>query len=133
MQRQRRDWEDLAAEDLYWSILSTPGRRFTSIEAETFFASGEAEVDGVLQRAATFGLPQQLETALDFGCGAGRLTRALARHAQQVVGVDISDQMIAEARQLNADCDRCRFEVNTADDLHAFADMEFDLVYTSIV
>ena len=41
--------------------------------------------------------------ALDFGCGAGRLTRALAARFESVVGVDVADAMLDKARALNAD------------------------------
>jgi SAM-dependent methyltransferase len=40
--------------------------------------------------------------ALDFGCGAGRSTRFLRDLAFDVVGVDISAEMIAQARALDA-------------------------------
>lgn len=37
--------------------------------------------------------------ALDFGCGAGRSTRFLRELGFEVVGVDISEQMLAQARE----------------------------------
>ena len=39
--------------------------------------------------------------AVDFGCGTGRSTRFLQRQGFEVVGVDISDEMIAKARQFD--------------------------------
>ena len=39
--------------------------------------------------------------AVDFGCGAGRSTRFLARLGFDVVGVDISAEMIAKAKELD--------------------------------
>jgi SAM-dependent methyltransferase len=132
-ERQRRDWDDLAAEDLYWSILSDPDKRFEHRAAEAFFASGRTEVDGVLTRAAELGLPKMHGTALDFGCGAGRLTRALAERFDDAVGVDISARMIEEARTINSDCRNCSFELNVAPDLRRFGDASFDMVYSSIV
>jgi ubiquinone/menaquinone biosynthesis C-methylase UbiE len=132
-ERQRRDWDDLAAEDLYWSILSDPDKRFEDRAAEAFFASGRTEIDGVLTRAAGLGLPEAFGNALDFGCGAGRLTRALAVRFDEVVGVDISARMIEEAQALNRDCANCTFELNVAPDLRRFGDASFDGVYSSIV
>jgi len=41
--------------------------------------------------------------------------------------------MIDEARLVNGDCSRCRFEVNVTTDLRRFPDASFDAVYTSIV
>jgi ubiquinone/menaquinone biosynthesis C-methylase UbiE len=37
--------------------------------------------------------------AIDFGCGTGRSTRFLEKHGFHVVGVDISEDMIRQARQ----------------------------------
>ena len=41
-------------------------------------------------------------SALDFGCGVGRLLVPLARRCPSVVGVDVADSMLAQAR---ARCD----------------------------
>ena len=129
----RRDWEDLAGEDLYWSILSDPDKRFEDQAPDAFLASGRAEIDAVLARAADYGLPESHESALDFGCGAGRLTRALAARFNEVVGIDISARMIEEAKTVNADCANCAFELNVTPDLRRFDDATFDAVYSSIV
>ncbi len=39
----------------------------------------------------------------DMGCGPGQVARYLYDHGAQVIGVDLSAQMIAQARQLNPD------------------------------
>jgi SAM-dependent methyltransferase len=129
--RHRRDWDDLAGEDLYWSILSDPDRRFSEWDADAFLASGRQEIAGALQRAASFGLPRAHGRALDFGCGAGRLTRALAERFDEAVGVDISERMIEEARHINGPA--ATFVVNVTPDLRLFADASLDLVYSSNV
>jgi SAM-dependent methyltransferase len=43
--------------------------------------------------------------AIDFGCGAGRSTRFLRELGFDAVGVDISKEMIAKARELDPDGD----------------------------
>ena len=43
------------------------------------------------------------QQALDLGCGQGYFSRELARHGARVVAVDISDELIARARQLEAE------------------------------
>ena len=45
--------------------------------------------------------PGARDRALDFGCGVGRLTRALGDRFDAVVGVDISAGMVEQARRLN--------------------------------
>jgi len=69
---------------------------------------------------------------LDFGCGVGRVTRPLAAHFAEVIGVDVSSSMIERARALTTDS-RCRFVVNASPDLRQFNDQSFDFVYSRIV
>ncbi len=49
--------------------------------------------------------------ALDIGCGAGRLSLALARHCRRVTGLDLSPQMIRVARKRALGIENVRFEV----------------------
>jgi len=44
-------------------------------------------------------VPQSATTILDFGCGMGRLTAKLANEGREVVGIDLSPEMIARARE----------------------------------
>jgi ubiquinone/menaquinone biosynthesis C-methylase UbiE len=80
----------------------------------------------------SLGVPSKREKALDFGCGAGRLTQPLADHYREVVGVDIAASMIDLAGRHNRHPQRCRFLVNARDDLAMFEDDTFDLVYSNI-
>jgi SAM-dependent methyltransferase len=75
----------------------------------------------------------QRERALDFGCGLGRITRALAQHFDESVGVDISEDMVRRARELNVDAPGASFVVNVASDLARFDDAGYDVVFSSIV
>ena len=131
--RHVRDWEELAELDPLWAVLSDPRRAGGRWPVDEFFATGEGEVSGALEIAAELGRPQEFGQALDFGCGLGRLTRALGRRFGRCVGVDVSPRMIERARELNADATGCEFVTNDADDLSAFATGSFDLVYSSIV
>jgi|SRR5580658_110263 ubiquinone/menaquinone biosynthesis C-methylase UbiE len=128
--RVQETWENLAQTDPFWAILAEPefkGNRWT---VNDFFQTGVAEIDGVMATLATFGLPTRGLKALDFGCGAGRLTQPLARHFEQVWGVDISPTMIELAKRLDKIGDRGHFLVNPAPDLRIFEDGFFDMVYS---
>lgn len=116
-----------------WAILSSPGRRDGGWEDAEFDATGRAEIAGLLQRAAALGLPLRRRAALDFGCGVGRLSRPLARSFDRCVGVDISEQMIARAREQSAGVANLEFIANGSDRLPAIADAEIDLIFSRIV
>jgi SAM-dependent methyltransferase len=133
LDRHRSDWEKLAEVDALWAVLTQPGKRGGRWDAREFLATGEPEIATVLAAAERLGLPAQRRRALDFGCGAGRLTRALAGRFEAAVGIDISAGMIETAWRLNADVPGCEFRQNTTSDLRQFGDGEFDLVYSSLV
>jgi SAM-dependent methyltransferase len=63
---------------------------------------------------------------LDVGCGSGWATRLLAGYATngQVIGIDISDEMIRVARESSSAVPNVDFEVASADEL-PFTDNEF--------
>ena len=133
IERQAQDWNELARLDPHWAILTVPGKRFGRWDSDEFFATGTAEAEAFMRRAAELGLPEMRGRALDFGCGLGRMTRALSEHFDECVGVDISDDMIRGARDANAGVDGVSFVLNRADDLSQFPDAQFDLVYSVIV
>jgi SAM-dependent methyltransferase len=130
-ERARRTWDELARTDPWRAILGRPGQG-PPWDPEAFFALGDAEIGAALEYAARLGLPRRRARALDFGCGAGRLTQALAAHFDEVTGVDVSPEMIELARRHNRRGDRCRFTVNDRPDLGGFPDASFDLVYSNI-
>ena len=131
--RLRRDWEELAREDPLWFVLSTEAGKHGAWDTGDFFRTGEREIAAMLEHAEPLGRPVQRRRALDFGCGVGRATRALASHFEEVVGLDISEQMVSRARELNADCAGCTFLHNDLPDLRGFEDGRFDMVYTGLV
>jgi SAM-dependent methyltransferase len=123
----------LAEDDPLWAILVAPEAKHGGWDVAEFYATGAAEIDAVLSRAEQLGMRVSGERALDFGCGAGRLTRPLATRFELVDGVDIAPGMLELARRDNPVASRCRFLLNTRPDLALFEDAEFDLVYTSVV
>ena len=131
--RQERDWDDLALVDPLWAILSETQPGDQGWQLDRFFERGEADVESVLEVARELGWQGGISSALDFGCGVGRLTRALAGHFEACTGVDISERMLEHARRLNADCENCRFLVNRSSDLGLFADDTFDFVLSFVV
>jgi SAM-dependent methyltransferase len=129
---QRRDWEALAEIDPLWAILGDPSRRGGGWEIEEFFATAEATIAPILAAAEQLEVPAHRGRALDFGCGVGRITRALGARFENVCGVDISERMVELARELNAGYANCAFVVNDAPDLRQFETDSFDLVFENL-
>ena len=132
LERHQQDWERLAEVDALWAVLTAPGRKGGGWDVDEFFATGEAEIGHVLDAAERRGRPARRQRALDFGCGVGRLTRALGARFERAVGIDISAGMIEHARRLNGAFPACEFRLNAAADLRQLESDSFDLVYSSI-
>ena len=96
-------------------------------DLESFYRSGTDEIAAVLQRADEYGIAVPRRRALDFGCGVGRLTLALAEQFDRCDGVDISPAMLKVARQRCTRPERCHFHRNVAEDLSLFGDASFTL------
>lgn len=131
--RQERDWEDLGEVDPLWAVLGANVLRRGTWDVDAFMAKGEREVARALGEMAGLGLPRGRATALDFGCGVGRVGRHLAAHFDEVVGVDISTAMLAHAARLNSDTPNLRLVHNARPDLAVLGAERFDLVYCRLV
>ena len=123
-----RHWEILARRDPLRAALTDRER-----SVEEFFRSGEEELRSVLNQAEAMGITIDRSRALDFGCGVGRLTQAMARHFARCDGVDIAASMIASARRHNQYRDTCHYHLNHAADLKLFQDRSFTLIYSVLV
>jgi SAM-dependent methyltransferase len=66
--------------------------------------------------------------ALDFGCGTGRSTRFLARHGFDVLGADISAEMIAKACALDPQGD---YRLIPGDDMSTLPRTGFSLIQSA--
>jgi len=128
----KRTYEKLGRDDPLYAVLSRKELRHNRWDPAEFFATGRREIREVLQYVDELGLAFERRRALDFGCGVGRLSQALAEHFEQVVGVDIARSMVERAREFNRHDDRVEYRVNTADDLRILESACFDFVYSNI-
>jgi SAM-dependent methyltransferase len=116
--------------DPLWAIMTEADKRHGGWADDEFFATGEREVRQILDWASVHGLPARHARALDFGCGVGRLTRALAGSFDRCLGVDISPRMVGRARARHAGVAGLSFAVGSGEGIDEEA---FDLVLTLIV
>jgi SAM-dependent methyltransferase len=125
----QQSWERFGADDPLWAVLTDPDKRGGGWELGAFLATGRDDVAEVMADLDRLSICPDRRAALDFGCGVGRLTVALADHFAEVHGVDISAPMIEQARHLDA-AGRCTFHLNVDPDLRRFDAQRFDLVLT---
>lgn len=128
----RRHWEKFARTDPLWAVLTEPGKEGNRWALDEFFATGEQDISTALASIRAHYPALARGRALDFGCGVGRLTQALAREFDHVTGVDIAADMLAHARKHNRRGDRVTYLHNPAADLACFASGSFDLVLSLI-
>ncbi len=97
----QKNWDQFGKQDPLWAIMTWEGKKGNRWNPEEFFEIGKQEIKDVMQYVEKLGLFQQRGRALDFGCGVGRLTQALASYFDEVVGVDIAPSMVMLAKQYN--------------------------------
>lgn len=106
-------WDYYGKHDPYYGVLTSEEFRHGRMSADArarFFKSGEEQVQIMLDRAKSSLGDLKFGVALDYGCGVGRLSRALASRFERVVSVDLSTAMLAEARRNLSDCPNVSFE-----------------------
>jgi SAM-dependent methyltransferase len=95
-EQMRRFWNARAREDPFYFVDTR--QRYRDPEPERFW-DAEPLVDYLLG-----GLEVELDSSgvtLEIGCGVGRITRVLCARSRQVLALDVSDEMLARARQHN--------------------------------
>jgi SAM-dependent methyltransferase len=126
--RMRAYWDDAARRNAAWYVDTSLG--FDEPDMERFFATGE-EIARIAHRDAPVQASGR-QRALEIGCGLGRVCRALAADFEQVDGIDISEEMLARARELVTD-DRVRFHHGDGESLAGIEDASVDLVVSFTV
>ncbi len=128
-----RNWEAFGQSDPMFGVLSDPTKFGGKWDPEEFFETGRAHVQHLLGILDTAGIAYDKGTCLDFGCGPGRLTRALSECFAHTIGVDVAKSMIEPARRHLRPGDRCEYVLNRDPDLRQFADGTFDFVHSCLV
>ena len=133
IEETRKNWTALGENDPMWAVLTDPDKKGNRWTAEEFFATGERDVEEIFARLQTAGITPLTGRVLDFGCGLGRLSQALAKRFNFVDGVDISPSMIRQAVEFNQFPNRVEYHVNPCENLAAFPADKYDFVCTMIV
>jgi SAM-dependent methyltransferase len=128
----QRDWDARAVENARYYV-QTAQHAWSDDE---FFASGELRVSEEI--LDDFGNVCQAKPpgdmkVLEIGCGAGRVTRALASLFGEVHAVDVSAEMLRHAREAVAGFPNVRLYRNNGLDLSAVPAENFDFAFCDLV
>lgn len=128
LEKIRRDWDARAKEDAR-AYINWPD---VANEDEAFFVSGRADYERYI---APFLARMQFDpsgkTALEIGCGIGRLARWIAPEFGQYIGVDVSPEMVRKAAAYGIP--RAEFRAVSGGDLSGVATASVDFVVSFAV
>jgi SAM-dependent methyltransferase len=122
LDKMRRDWDQRARENARFYV-ATGRQDWTDAD---FFESGRRTVtEEILTDMINIcqGKEPKQMTVLEIGCGAGRVTRALAGIFGEIYAVDISGEMVRHVHVLQ----------NNGKDLSVLGSRRFDFAFSSIV
>ncbi|HTR38757.1 MAG TPA: methyltransferase domain-containing protein [Bryobacteraceae bacterium] len=132
LEKMRQDWDQRARENARYYV-NTATTEWTDDE---FFASGEKTLaEQILNDMGNIcqGKPPGKMRVLEIGCGAGRVTRALAKTFGEVHAVDVSGEMVRQAAAALKRYPNAFVYQNNGMDLAVVPDVEFDFAFSSIV
>ncbi len=130
--KMRSEWDARARENARYYV-NTAKEDWTDDE---FFQSGERTVaEEILTDMTNIcqGRDPQAMRVLEIGCGAGRVTRALAGLFGEVHAVDISAEMVAQATAALARFPHAHVYQNSGSDLEVIPASDFDFAFSTIV
>jgi SAM-dependent methyltransferase len=132
LDKMRADWDRRARENAR-HFIATGQAQWND---EEFFASGvrtvEQQILNDMENVCQGKQPKEMRV-LEIGCGAGRITRALAEVFGELHGVDVSGEMIERARLALEAFPNAHLYRNNGMDLSVVPNLPFDFAFSMIV
>jgi SAM-dependent methyltransferase len=126
----RRDWDDRARKNAFHYIASWR----KEWDLASFLASGEEDylrfVDPVLKRC---GISTIGKVMTELGCGAGRMTPSFAGRYDRVLALDISEEMLRQAREIHSHTNNVLWMRVGGTDLACLASDSTDFFFSYLV
>lgn len=132
LRKMRADWDARAKENARYYV-ATCKDDWTD---EEFFASGEKTVnEQILNDMINIcqGKDPKQMRVIEIGCGAGRITRAFSRVFGEVHGVDVSGEMVEQARRALSETSNGFVYQNNGMDLSVLPEGPYDFAFSTIV
>jgi SAM-dependent methyltransferase len=132
VEKMRREWDERAKENARYYVATAQ----SEWSDEEYFESGRQNVaDEILTDMGNVcqGKDPKDMTVLEIGCGSGRITRALAEVFGQVYAVDISGEMVRQAKESLQNKPNAHVFQNSGSDLRVLGDIQVDFAFSYIV
>lgn len=138
MNNTDKQWEKYGDQDPYFGVLSSDKYRINNLDNQAyldFFQSGDDYLKVILHNIQKYLDPSfKPRKSLDFGCGVGRILIPLANTSLEVVGLDISASMLAEAQK---NCELNHLQnielIKSDDDFSGIVGKKFNFMHSFIV
>jgi SAM-dependent methyltransferase len=125
----RRFWDARARENAFYFVdNSLP---YHDPDADRFWRGGPEQLALMEEQLQVRVEPAQ--DVIEIGCGPGRITRALSERARSVRAFDVSEEMIARARELNPHLENVEFILGDGVSLAPAGDESADVVHSDLV
>jgi SAM-dependent methyltransferase len=128
-------WQKWGRDDPYYGVLADDrfGAARIADSRNDFFASGHVTITALIGQFEQHFGPLARGSALDHGCGVGRLTLPLAAEFASVIALDVAPAMLAEAAANAAAAGARNIAFAPADDALSQATGPFDFVNSHLV
>src|SRR6516164_1215503 len=130
LNKMRSEWNDRAKENAQYYVQNAT----EDWDQREFFRSGEINVANEVMTdmvAICGGQRSPLDVRmLEIGCGVGRMTRMLARIFAHVTGVDVSEEMVRQARENTSDLTNVELKVGDGGTLSGLPDEGYDFAFS---
>ncbi|HEV2382714.1 MAG TPA: class I SAM-dependent methyltransferase [Terriglobia bacterium] len=126
----RVDWNERARDNAFHYICSER----KDWDPASFFDSGEDDYARLVSPLLVkLNFTTEGKSMLEVGCGVGRVTRSFARRFGAVTALDISEEMLGQARQLNGDIHNIVWIHGDGMSLKGVPSESVDLVFSYLV
>lgn len=115
-----------------WPGFQTETAALSAEAVDEYLRTGREVIEVVRRLALRFSLVFGGVEAMDFGCGPGRLTQALADYFRRVTGADLSPTSLRIAKAINRRPE-CRFVLEPSPRLETWPGSSLDLVLSKAV
>lgn len=133
----KEKWDKFGEENPYYTVLTLDKfdkENFSADARGEFFDTGFNYIKRIWDEIEVhFEEGFKPRNTLDFGCGVGRLVIPLAERSEKVIGIDISEQMLEEARENALRYDFKNTSFFQSDNFFAENKETFDLIHSIIV